>query len=695
MDTDRNLVLAVLALQTGLIDAKQFIEVCALWTTRKDVPLAQLLVERGWMVPGDVAHLEYLTERRLTIAEGDVRATLVGVPDDLKRSLARLEDPEIRQSLAGLPGSSENQTTMDLASGRRERFALTRLYATGGIGQVWVARDTDLDRDVALKELRPEKASNPAHRERFLREARITGLLEHPGVVPIYELSHRPEDQEPFYTMRLVKGRTLTEAAEEFHRKRMTGTLDWLQFAALLNAFVTVCNTIAFAHSRGVVHRDLKGRNVILGDFGEVVLLDWGLAKLVARPDEIGRSQDPQELDAAGLTLVGQMMGTPAFMAPEQAAGHPGLIDFRTDVYGLGATLYEILTGQAPFSGRGANDILRKVCEESPRPPHEIYPEVPAQLEQACLRALAKSPTERYSGALELAQEVQSWQEVQRRQAEEERDRFFTLSLDMLCICGFDGFLQRLNPAWERTLGHTLDEMMSRPFLDFVHPDDRESTLGEFAKLINESHLTLTFENRYRCKDGSYRWLLWTATPYHEGTLVYAAARDITERKSAEEALRENEARYRAVIAAMQNGIVLLDAKGGIYACNESAERILGLSADQMVGRTPLDPRWRAIHEDGSPFPGETLPAALTLRNGKPYSDVTIGIHRPDGTLAWISVNSRPLFGPDEQTLHGAVASFLEITGQKQTQEELRTTMVELEQAHREIRTLLSRAQRE
>jgi PAS domain S-box-containing protein len=172
-----------------------------------------------------------------------------------------------------------------------------------------------------------------------------------------------------------------------------------------------------------------------------------------------------------------------------------------------------------------------------------------------------------------------------------------------VCIATFDGYFTRLNPAWERTLGFTINELLKEPFTSFIHPDDRERTMAEMEK-IGRGTDTITFENRYRCKDGAYKWMLWTATPYLSRRLIYAAARDITTRKEAEDALRMSEARYRSVIAATQEGIVLLDADGGIRACNGSAERILGLSADQMMGRTSLDPRWRAIHEDGSPFPG-------------------------------------------------------------------------------------------
>src|SRR5262249_31331180 len=204
------------------------------------------------------------------------------------------------------------------------------------------------------------------------------GQLEHPGVVPVYELARRPENQQPFYTMQFVKGRTLTEAARTYHQKRAAGQTDSLEFLTLLNAFVAVCNTVAYAHARGVIHRDLKGQNVGLGAFGEVVVLDWALANLVARPDP-DAATPPIALDsdhpaAPDLTTEGQTIGTPAYMAPEQAAGRLDLIGRHTDVYGLGAMLYEILTGQPPFVGTDTLEVLRRVREEEPPLPHTIWP---------------------------------------------------------------------------------------------------------------------------------------------------------------------------------------------------------------------------------------------------------------------------------------------------------------------------------
>jgi PAS domain S-box-containing protein len=692
MDTDRNLLIGVLVLQAGWIDSKQFVEACTIWTTRKEVALVDLLLERGWILAGDVAHIEYLLERKLTQHGGDTKATIAAVSDDVKRYLASLDDPEVQQSLTHVSQPEYlNPTitmTLDIAPKSPQRYMLTHLHAVGGIGRVWVARDTHLGRLIALKELRPDKAGNEATCNRFVKEARITGQLEHPGIVPVYELAQRPDTQEPFYTMRFVKGPTLTEAAQAYHQRRATSKVDSLEFLALLNGFVTVCNTIAYAHSRGVIHRDLKGANVLLGDFGDVVVLDWGVAKLVDRSDEEPNTAFILDQDAseAGLTVQGQAVGTPAHMAPEQAAGRLDLINRRTDVYGLGTILYEILTGQPPFLGSDISDVLRKVLNQEPIPPRMLWPQVPPPLESACLRAMAKNAEDRYSSASDLAEEVQRWQEVQRKEAEEERDRFFTLSLDLLCIAGFDGFFKRLNPAFERTFGFTTVELLAEPYINFVHPDDRESTAAEARRIMTGNDETISFENRYRCKDGSYKWMLWTATTFVDRRLIYAAARDITERKLVEEALRESEERYRGVIAAMQDGVVLVDANGGIRACNASAERILGLSAEQMMGRTSLDPRWRAIHEDSSPFPGDTFPAAVTLRTGQSFSNVVMGVHKPNGELTWISINSQPLFRPGETTPAGVVASFSDITERKRTELLLMQTASKLAEVNQQSR---------
>ena len=344
MNTDRNLLFGVLALQADVLDADQFIKICTLWTTRKHTALSDLLIELGWITATDRADVERLLERKLKRHGGDPRAGLAAVGDDVKRSLAALQDGDVQRSLCDLPApdAATTMVTVDEMPRPHERYSLTRLHASGGIGRIWLARDTAFGRNVALKELRPERAALAAHRTRFLQEARITGQLEHPGIVPVYELALRSDDQQPFYTMRFVRGRTLSEAARAWHQTRVRTQGELLGLVPLLNAFVTVCNTIGYAHSHGVIHRDLKGENVVLGDYGEVVVLDWGLAKLVNRteePDDPSVVVDDVSSNDLGLTVQGQAMGTPAYMAPEQAAGRLDVIDRHTDNYGLGAII--------------------------------------------------------------------------------------------------------------------------------------------------------------------------------------------------------------------------------------------------------------------------------------------------------------------------------------------------------------------
>src|SRR5579863_4599402 len=173
----------------------------------------------------------------------------------------------------------------------------------------------------ALKELRPERAGQPVVWARFLKEAKITGQLEHPGIVPVYEVGRREDDKSPFYTMRFVRGRTLDDAARAYHERKARGEAGPLELRELLTAFVGVCNAVAYAHSRGVIHRDLKPQNIVLGDYGEVIVLDWGLAKVMDQAEE---EAAPLNLGAdadAEATMQGQVLGTPAFMAPEQAEG--------------------------------------------------------------------------------------------------------------------------------------------------------------------------------------------------------------------------------------------------------------------------------------------------------------------------------------------------------------------------------------
>ena len=240
------------------------------------------------------------------------------------------------------------------------RFRLLRHHARGGIGVVFVAMDSELHREVALKQIQPQHADDPTSRARFLIEAEVTGRLEHPGVVPVYGLGTNDQGR-PFYAMRFVRGQSLKEAIESFHQADSQPGRDpaerTLALRQLLGRFIDVCNAIAYAHSRGVIHRDLKPANILLGPYGETLVVDWGLAKVVGRDDPTPRpaaemTLRPASQSGSSETMVGTAIGTPAYMSPEQAEGRLAQIGPASDIYSLGATLYCHRDRQAPARGR-------------------------------------------------------------------------------------------------------------------------------------------------------------------------------------------------------------------------------------------------------------------------------------------------------------------------------------------------------
>jgi PAS domain S-box-containing protein len=240
----------------------------------------------------------------------------------------------------------------------------------------------------------------------------------------------------------------------------------------------------------------------------------------------------------------------------------------------------------------------------------------------------------------------------------------------------------RANRTVAETVGCTPAQLVGKTDFDLLAPEVARQSFEDEQEIIRTGHPVIGKEEKVTWRDGLTLWVSTTKMPLRDpdGRIVgtFGITRDITKRKVAEEALCQSEERYRSIVAAMQDGSLLLDADGSIRSCNAAAERILGLSAEQMTGRTPHDARWRAIHEDGSPFPGETHPPMVTLRTGQPCADVVMGVHKPDGTLTWITVNSQPLFLADGRTLAGVVASFEDVTDRKRTEEALRRTTLEL-----------------
>ena len=289
------------------------------------------------------------------------------------------------------------------------RYVGLEPHARGGLGEVFTATDTELRRVVALKRIRDGRADDAPSRRRFLLEAEVTARLEHPGIVPVYGLFH-DDAGRPCYAMRFIEGQTLDAALRGYH----AGPPDPVAFRRLLRAFVQACETIAYAHSRGVLHRDLKPQNVMLGKFGEAVVVDWGLAKIVGRsgggPDAEGEATlRPSGDSSEDETAMGSAVGTPAYMSPEQAAGRWDVTGPASDVYNLGAMLYALLTGRAPLEKGNWPEMQQKIQRGLFPRPREVKADVPRPLEAVCLRAMALDPPARYPSARALAAEVELW----------------------------------------------------------------------------------------------------------------------------------------------------------------------------------------------------------------------------------------------------------------------------------------------
>ena len=311
------------------------------------------------------------------------------------------------------------------------------------MGAVRRVRDQRLGRTLALKTLHRPVTAHPAVAARFLDEAQVTAQLQHPSIIPIYDQGVLP-DGRLWFTMKEVSGRTLSEVIQAVHISRThsgSSTAQGWTLRRLVDALRRVCEAVAYAHSRSVLHRDLKPENIMVGDHGEILVLDWGLAKVLGQSDLVSSGaasstpiQTDRSLQDSHRTLRGQVAGTPAYMPPEQARGDVGRIDTRSDVYSLGAILYEVLYGEAPYSGKAPEDILEQVISAAPNAlddsaaasqagasdalrPHDPSLPPPA-LVAICRRAMAHEPDERFQAVETLARELTDWLDGTKRRGE-------------------------------------------------------------------------------------------------------------------------------------------------------------------------------------------------------------------------------------------------------------------------------------
>jgi tetratricopeptide (TPR) repeat protein/serine/threonine protein kinase len=421
---DRNLLFGILALQMDFISREHLIAAMNAWVLEKQTSLGDILLRHGALHDDTLALLEAIVRKHLELHGGDPQASLAAVSSvgSLRRDLEQVMDADVQASLAHVTTDRRDaddpwRTVPHAApsAGPALRFQILRPHAKGGLGEVFVARDEELHREVALKEIRHARADEPHSRSRFLLEAEITGRLEHPGIVPVYGLGTYP-DGRPFYAMRFIRGDTLHAAIERFHKadegRRDPGERA-LALRGLLRRFVDICNAVSYAHARGVLHRDLKPANAILGDYGETVVVDWGLAKPTGlAASETVSAEGPLVPASAGElapTQHGSAVGTPAYMSPEQAAGRLEELSPASDVYSLGATLYCLLTGKAPCTGGTIGEVLQKAQRGEFVPPRRVKPTVPAALEAVCLKAMTLRREDRYATARALAADVERW----------------------------------------------------------------------------------------------------------------------------------------------------------------------------------------------------------------------------------------------------------------------------------------------
>ena len=427
-DIDRGYLFGILAVQLRFTVPQAVMSAASAWLSDPSQPVSERLVANGSITAQQRSVLEALVDQAIQAHGGDVKQTLQTLGGEtsvlmsfggslvadqhgrVSLQLATQEQNEADDDERGVTPETKGRYQFD-ATGREVELG------RGGIGRVLVAVDTHLGRNVAVKELLSEGHGSASSRPRsdgltktsaavvrFLREARVTGQLEHPAIVPVHEVGRR-EDGTYYYTMKVVHGRTLAAALKE-----CTSLRDRLR---LLSHYADLCQAVAYAHSRGVIHRDIKPDNVMLGEFGETVVLDWGLAK-VKGTDDIRDSELKRDLallqehDTAK-TVDGAAIGTPAYMSPEQAEGAVEEIDESSDVWSLGAVLYEMLTGRPPYEGVTPYEIIGKVIKDEVRPPREVDPTIPPELAAIVSKALHRGKAGRYASAAEVADEMQAY----------------------------------------------------------------------------------------------------------------------------------------------------------------------------------------------------------------------------------------------------------------------------------------------
>lgn len=505
-------------------------------------------------------------------------------------------------------------------NGTGQRYLIGRELGRGGMGVVYEGWDAHLQRSVAVKIMDRTQHARAGGLQRFFREARIASRLEHPGIVTIHEFDVAADD-EAFIVMQLLSGRTLKQVLADMPDRVAA-------LPALLAVFHDACQAMASAHGAGVIHRDLKPSNIMVGPFGVVTVMDWGVAKVIDADDIIDDVDVTVPMKAASAettesqsTIAGTVFGTPSYLAPEQARGEVASLDRRADVFGLGSILCEILTGSATFTAPDTDARWKLAAAGDTAAAMERLDACGGPLAVVMLakRCLAVDPDDRPADAREVVDALTEYLESGQRRAEQELVRFFDLSVDLFCIAGLNGYFQRMNENFPRRLGFTAEQLKAQRFIELVHPDDRQQTLTEIARL-SRGELTSDFLNRYRCADGSYLWLEWNARAVPEEGAIYAVGRDVSERVAAAE-LRQRLESERATLSAFAAAAGLfLTAPGRLQkrledVVEEGVEQ-LGVIAMEVWQLTAGKPRLELLAAAGPDIEPRLRQAGIAVGEG-------------------------------------------------------------------------------
>ncbi len=415
---EADIALAAELMRSGVATERDIMAAVSDWSLHGNVPLAEHLKKRDLLSVEQLDLLQGRAMDRVERARESVAGGSESPSTDESVLLATLERLDGSGRVAKMLGVTVAARGADQDSRVTEgSYELIRKLGQGGLGRVWLARDVNLNRYVALKEVSAAAAGSEKTIERFKYEAEITGRLDHPSIVPIYQLGVDVETKRVFYAMRFLGRSTLQDSIIEYHERREEGDEDPMLLRHLLSAFVNVCHAIGYAHSRKVIHRDLKPENVVIDSYGQVIVIDWGLAKIVDETS-VESLMDSPSLTNGERTMEGQVLGTPLYMAPEQAAGRLDEMDQRTDIYGLGAILFSIVTGYAPHertqkenssSELGSRGMISAIAGGPTPAPLDAYPGADPTLDAICRKAMARRRYARYEQATDLGEDVQRW----------------------------------------------------------------------------------------------------------------------------------------------------------------------------------------------------------------------------------------------------------------------------------------------